>query len=367
MSTHEAHAQMTRRGLLRAGALGGLLLAAGAATRRAEARAIASSPQITIIAPLVWLRNAPALNAGNSVPVRKGEFYGVRASSADKRWLQLDVPSANGRGTWLYAALGAFPNSDSAAVPVVSTAVASTPKAPKKPAPFPTWVPSITSAQRAIWQKAASMGKLTSMFTVIGDCNSQPPVYLQRVATGEFDSNRVDARMQATVLRFGDAFGRISLAAKGGFGSANMLDPTWADGALCGTQQGPFECEVWVSRASIVFIELGTGDQLAWQDFEKNYRPLVQLTLNKGALPVLVTKADDIETSTGAKSGHINAIVRKTAAEFAVPLYDFHAATRGLPNLGLLDEGDKDFHLNDAGMYRHIEGTLQTLAAITLV
>jgi hypothetical protein len=144
-----------------------------------------------------------------------------------------------------------------------------------------------------------------------------------------------------------------------------MMDPIWADGALCGAKQGPFECEVWVSRASIVFVELGTGDQLAWREFEENYRPLVRHALDKGALPVLVTKADDIEVAGGARSGYLNDVIRKLAREYDAPLLDFHAATRALPNTGLIDEGDKDFHLNEAGMDRHIECTLQTLTAIT--
>jgi hypothetical protein len=351
-----------RRAVLRGLMASGLAL--GLSRRAHAVGRLQPSPQVTITAPLVWLRNAPALIAGNSAAVRKGEFYRVLGRTRDKRWLKLEVPGAGERGAWLYAAVGAFTAGDADAAPIVDAAAPGLPRAPKKAAPFPAWVPKITPAQRAIWQRSTSQGKDTAMFTVIGDCNSQPPVYLQRVATGEYDSSRVEPRLQAVVQRFSDAFGRISLAAKGGFGTANMLDPTWADGALCGVKQGPFECEVWVSRASVVFIELGTGDQLAWQDFEKNYRPLVRLTLDKGALPVLVTKADDIETSTGAKSGHINAIVRKTAAEFGVPLYDFHAATRALPNLGLIDEGDKDFHLNAAGIERHLEGTLQTLAAI---
>jgi hypothetical protein len=58
-------------------------------------------------------------------------------------------------------------------------------------------------------------------------------------------------------------------------------------------------------------------------------------------------------------------VVRKLAKEYSVPLLDFYAATRDLPNNGLIDEGDKDFHQSYAGMDRRILTTLQTLAAIT--
>jgi hypothetical protein len=119
-----------------------------------------------------------------------------------------------------------------------------------------------------------------------------------------------------------------------------------------------------VSRASIVFIALGTQEQYSWKDFEQNYRPMVEHALAKGVLPVLVTKADDIETVSGADSGYINGVIRKLASEYQVPLLDFDAATRELPNHGLIDEGDKDFHLSYAGMDRRLITTLQTLAAI---
>lgn len=341
-----------------------------AALSRYAARA-QSGPRITITEPLAWLRSEASLYSGNVAPVRKGEFYTVNARSADNRWWRLTVPSARGKDTWLYADLGAIYSGAITDAPVYSK-LPPTPVKPVKPAKpgkaapaFPPWVPVITPQQRAIYQGAAKFGKDLNMFTVVGDCNSQPPVYLRRVATGEFDGSRVEPRIQQVLARFEGAFGRISLAAKGGFGTAAMGDPTWADGALCDVTMGPFECEVWVSRASVVFIELGTGDQLVWKDFEGHYRPLVELALKKGPLPVLVTKADDIETSEGAPSGYINDIVRKLAREYQVPLLDFHAATRNLPNFGLIDEGDKDFHLNDAGMYRHLEATLQTLAEIT--
>ena len=123
-----------------------------------------------------------------------------------------------------------------------------------------------------------------------------------------------------------------------GIAAAAMSDPDWADHALCDKNVGPFACEVWVSRASIVFIEVGTGDQYEWKEFEKNYRPLIAHALKKGALPVLVTKADDLEARNGAPSGYINNVIRTLADEYNVPLLDFWQATRALPNNGLIDE-----------------------------
>ncbi len=325
-----------------------------------------SSAKITIVVDQAWLRRGPSLTAGNALPVAKGQFYDVLARTADNAWWQLAVPGQQAGGTWLFADLGVLYAGSLDAVPVISptTPPARRTPTPRAPAAWPAWIPRITPQQRAIWLNSPRFGKDLNTFTVVGDCNAQPSVYLRRLAAGQFDASTLEPRLQAIVTRFSRSFGRVSLAAQGGFGAHSMMDPTWADGALCGTKQGPFECELWVSRASIVFIALGTQEQYTWQSFERHYRPMIEHALGKGTLPVLVTKADDIETSAGAPSGYINAVIRKLAQEYQVPLLDFWAATRELPNNGLVDEGDKDFHLSAAGKDRRLLTTLQTLAAI---
>ena len=226
-------------------------------------------------------------------------------------------------------------------------------------------VPVITSAHKQIYRNSVAAGKDLRMFAVVGDCNSQPSVYVRRVATGEFNLAAQPAPLRETASLFSQSFSRISLAAGGGFTAAALNDPVWADGALCGTSQTPFECEVWVSRASVVFIQIGTGDQYAWRDFERNLRPLIQHALSKSVLPVLLTKADDLESRDGGAPPHyINDVVRRLSREYGVPLIDFWLATRALPNSGLLDEGDLDFHLSPAGMDLHIRLTLEVLDAI---
>jgi hypothetical protein len=355
----------SRRRALALAALMAFAGAFGAAPRPAGAQ---EQPKITITVDQAWLRDGPSLVSGNSVPVAKGEFYEVIGRTPDAAWLRLAVPGAKAeRGTWLFADLGAAYSGDPKSAPVLE-APARAPARGKaiKAAPMPTYLPAITPQQRAIYRQSAARGKDLNFFTVVGDCNSQPSVFLQRLASGQFDASRLDPKLQAIVQRFSRSFGRVSLAAQGGFGAGMMMDPTWADGALCDVAggQGPFACELWVSRASVVFIALGTQEQYDWQNFEANYRPMIEHAQAKGVLPVLVTKADDIETASGAPSGHINGVIRKLAQEYGVPLLDYAVAARALPNNGLIDEGDKDFHLSDTGMDLRILTALQTLAAI---
>lgn len=326
-------------------------------------------PKITITVPAAWLRTEPSLIAPRSALASHGQFYDVLGRTADNRWWLLKLPESRAPA-WLLADLGAVYSGDVQSAVVLTPTLTPPRITPRRAitrtvAP-PLGVPTITPKQRAFYRAAAERGKDPGMFAVVGDCNSMPAVYVRRLATGEFDAHRLPAELQRVVMRFWRSFGRVSLAANGGLGAASVMDPLWADGALCDVRRGetPFACELRHSRASIVFIGLGTQEQYTWRDFETHYRAIIEHALREGVLPVLVTKADDIETFNGAPSQYINTTIRRLAREYDVPLMDFWAATRSLPNYGLVDEGEKDFHLSPVGMDQRLLLTLHTLAAI---
>jgi hypothetical protein len=325
-------------------------------------RAAAEDPvRFTITTPAVNLRNQPSLLAANTVQVYKGEFYTALARTADNAWLKLDAVAEDGTGTWILTDLGALVSGKLSSLPIMTSTLG---VIASRYVIYPKWIPTITPQMKQIYRQSVMFGKDLGIFTVVGDCNSLPPVYLQRIATGEFNLSTA-LGMQTTVARFSRSFSRVSQAVNGGFNAEAMMDPDWANHAVCDKDAGPFGCEIWISRASVVFIEVGTGDQYTWQDFESNYRPLIELAQKKGVLPVLVTKADDLEARSGAPSGYINSIIRRLAKEYNVPLLDLWQATRTLPNNGLIDEGGLNFHLSPAGRDLHLLATLQTLNAIS--
>ncbi len=354
--TLQNHRIMRLEAITLAVALAALLVTMVPARRAAADQDVS----FTVTVPVVYLRDQPSLLAPNTLPVYKGEFYLVVARTADSRWVELSAYTGDDSGTWMLKDLGAIVSGPLASVPVI-TATLKTPY--HRYVVYPKWIPIITPHMKAIYRQSVKYGKDLGMFTVVGDCNALPPIYLQRIATGEFDLAKAPA-MQPTVARFSNSFARVSQAVNGGFNAEAMMDPDWANHALCDKGVGPFACEIWVSRASVVFIEVGTGDQYTWKDFEQNYRPLIEYALSKGVLPVLVTKADDLEARSGAPSGYINSVIRRLAKEYDVPLLDFWLATRTLPNNGLIDEGGLNFHLSPAGRDLHLVATLQTLDAI---
>jgi hypothetical protein len=233
-------------------------------------------------------------------------------------------------------------------------------------------------AQR-VYQQSLMSGHDPALFTLAGDSNSNPLVFLDRITTGAFDFTAFPGLRQ-TVIRFTPSFTHTSVAVGGGFRAADMMDPLRTIGYdECRTGEGLFNCELRTSNASIVFILLGTGDKFAWRDFEASYRSLIEYALKSNVLPVLVTKADDIESIQGGASyGYIDSVIRRLAGEYQMPLIDLWAATRDLPvipnpdlphrpftQFGLHDEWGLYFHLTDQGQDVHIRLTLQALDLLT--
>lgn len=320
------------------------------------------SQKLTITARSTYVRDAPNWQARKLSSLFQGALVEAIGRDGTGGWLQVVaggpfwVPA--GAGT-LSGKLMALPVAYDVAPSAPAPALAATPAAP-----LPPWIPTISPAMRTMFQQTGRSGRNPRMFTVAGDCNSEYYLYLQPVAAGMVNLTG-NEYLQATIEQFKDSFYRTSIAVNGGFNTASVLEPLWADPNRCRPGESPFACELRVSRASIVFILLGTGDQFTWQNFEGNYRKLIDYSLRNGVVPVVVTKADALESLEGkAEDDYINNTIRRLAAEYGVPLLDFALAVRTLPNNGLLEEEGNDFHLSGDGVTMHIMATLQTLNAI---
>src|SRR5690606_27723368 len=68
--------------------------------------------------------------------------------------------------------------------------------------------------------------------------------------------------------------------------------------------------------------------------FESNLREILDLTIARGILPVLATKADNLEGDHA-----INAIIAQLAEEYEIPLWNFWLAVQPLPDHGLQEDG----------------------------
>jgi hypothetical protein len=78
---------------------------------------------------------------------------------------------------------------------------------------------------------------------------------------------------------------------------------------------------------------LGTNDVHKLDQFEPNMREIIEYTLDQGIVPILVTKADNLE---GDES--INLTIAQLAVEYHLPVWNFWAAVQSLPGHGLQDD-----------------------------
>jgi hypothetical protein len=130
------------------------------------------------------------------------------------------------------------------------------------------------------------------------------------------------------------------LAVRGGFNAASVLSPVWADRDVCEKNESPLECELRVNNPSVVIINLETWWEKSAESYELYLRTIIETAISYGAVPILSTKADNLEGDNS-----INATIADLAVEYDIPLWNFWRAVQPLPSTGLQDDG---FHLTYA-------------------
>ena len=335
----------------------------GPASGPAAAPAAAGSQRLTITAASTYARAAPSWSATKLASLFKGQSYTATGRDASSQWLQVQLPGE----AWVSVGVGVL-SGHLSSLPVVGPAPVAgqpAPAATLQPGELPAWIPVLTPHMRDVYNSAAKRGLDPASFSVAGDCNSEGNIYTQLIAFDLIDlTNTPYLRSTARYFK-GNTF-RKSMAVAGGFSAATIMDPIWAFPEFCTSDEGPFACELRISKSSVVFILLGTGDHFQWQSFEANYRAPIEYALKAGVLPVLVTKVDALEwEEAGAPKGYINDVIRRLGAEYDVPVIDLWQATRDVRGGGLTDEPGHDFHLNAEAIGIHVISTLQMLYRLT--
>ncbi len=189
---------------------------------------------------------------------------------------------------------------------------------------------------REIFERGQALGNDPHTFSKVGDCNSELPFFLGRFDSGDYDLGPY-AYLQPAIDYFAGSFGRQSMAVWTGSHAWSVLDPTWARPVFCLPGETPLGCEFRLHRPSIVLIRLGTNEAYSPALFEQHMRAIIEYATEQGVIPILGTKADQLEGSD-----RINDIVRQLAAEYEVPLWDFGRVASTVPGRGLRQDG---FHM----------------------
>lgn len=209
------------------------------------------------------------------------------------------------------------------------------------PLPEFLWMPPETVANvQAIFARGQELGRNPRAFSKIGDSLSLIAYYLVW-----FDQARYDlgpyAALQPTIDFYDGSFQRFGVAVRNGLHAWAAFREGNADPAVCAPEENMVDCEIRQHNPSVLLIRLGTNDNSTDDTFERAIRYTIEYAVKQGIVPVLGTKADRFE---GADNRN-NETLRRLAAEYHIPLWDFDRLADTLPNRGL---GDDNVHLTSA-------------------
>ena len=205
-----------------------------------------------------------------------------------------------------------------------------------------SFITGIDAQAVQVLARGRKRGNNPHSFSLIGDSNTANPRFFKPIGNGVYELAAY-AFLRPSIPWFQGSFGRVSLAASGGYSVSALLNMALAPPQCPGV--APLECELSTNNPAFALIMIGTGDQYSWQDFEVRFRNVLSITLSHDVLPVVVTKGDTLECTRGnAPCGTINDIQRRLAAEYHVPLLDLDHALDGLPDHGMIIEGGVGFH-----------------------
>ena len=219
-------------------------------------------------------------------------------------------------------------------------------------------VPEVTQTARAIYQQGIAMGNDPHAFSKVGDCQNVKQSFL-----GFFDHpdqyelmSGID-RMQDTIDHFSGYFDRDGEATKYGFNAAAVLSPLWTDPDVCLPDETPLECELRITRPTFVLISLefwfeGRTSEI----YERYMRQIIEYTISQGAVPILATKADNVE-----KDHSLNLTTAKLAYEYDLPLWNWWAAAQELSDAGMDKYRADNFHISVEAWNIRSKTFLQTL------
>ena len=200
----------------------------------------------------------------------------------------------------------------------------------------------IGDSMRTVYEKGLALGNDPTHFSIIGDCQNVSSYFLSVYdKPGNFSLGEEYSYLQPTIDYYKDSFSRKSLAVKGGFNVAAILSPLRADPKSCNKNESPLDCELRVWRPSVVFVSMETWwSEKPAQEYDKYMRRVIDRILETGAVPIIATKADNLEGDNA-----INATIAQIAYDYDLPLWNFWAAVQPLPNHGLSPD---HFHLTFA-------------------
>lgn len=210
---------------------------------------------------------------------------------------------------------------------------------------WPILPESISPLMIAVYRAALEQGSDPNKFSKVGDSNSMMPSFLSCFDFGESGYTIGPyTDLQKTIDHFRWSFSRESRATANGITAMGLDTYHWYEDEICWPYESATSCEYRLWKPVIAFIALGTNDAFSKpEDFDKHLRSLVQKSLDRFVVPILVLKADNIEGD-----GSFNQIIAQIAIDFQVPVWNLWRAMQPLPGHGLRENDVHPSFSNDS-------------------
>ena len=221
---------------------------------------------------------------------------------------------------------------------------------------WPT-VPVFSARAQAILREALGNPDLDPhAFSKVGDCQMTAGTFLGGYANGKY---KIPEGYEGTVEWFSESMLSESVTAEKGLGISSVLNPMFGLSAgydQCLKNETPLDCELRTHRPAVVLIGMGTNwIPNADLKFEKYLRQVVDRVLETGALPILATKADNVEGDW-----RLNLAIAQVAYDYDLPLVNVWRSVRDLPGKGI----ERKIYLTPEGWLRRNHVWLVTLEQV---
>ncbi|HEX9840514.1 MAG TPA: hypothetical protein VGA72_14285 [Anaerolineales bacterium] len=191
--------------------------------------------------------------------------------------------------------------------------------------------PVVSETAHELYEHGQASGNDPHAFSKIGDGEISTAWFLTAFDLGEaYYGLGPYQDLLPAIDHFAGSFARIGMAARRGFNTQLLLDPSASDLNLCESGESPLSCELRLHRPAFAILSLGTNQAWRQDEFAAGMRQILDVLFSKNVVPILSTKGDNLEGDHG-----INRTIACLAQEYDVPLWNFWSAIQPLPNQGL--------------------------------
>jgi len=204
-------------------------------------------------------------------------------------------------------------------------------------------VPEVTEKAKEIYKKGIALGNNPHAFSKIGDCQNLKNVFLGIYdQPGGYDPQGKWKPFLDTIENFKGYWNRDGESTQFGMTAASPLSQIWPKSDACLQDENPMECELRITKPSFVVISLEfafTGRTA--EIYERYMRQIIEYVISQGAVPILSTKADNME-----RDHSINLTTAKLAYEYDLPLWNWWLAAQPLADHGMDIIRNDGFHIS---------------------